>query len=210
MLEWAIFMAQFLLSVLVISLSGVMMPGPMFTVTLAKSYKSRFAGTQVALGHTIVEVPLILLIYFGFARFFQHHLVQFIVSLIGGGMLAWLGVSMFRARAKVVKEGRDLPYNSVMAGVITSALNPFFLLWWATVGSMLVMNSLSFGLAGFALLILVHLMADLVWLSFVSLLVNKTRSLWGKGFQQGLFIVCSLALIGLGGWFLSSGVRLAL
>ncbi|MFC1985207.1 LysE family transporter, partial [Chloroflexota bacterium] len=57
-------------SVIVISLSGVMAPGPMFAITLAKSYRSPWAGAQVSLGHAVIEVPLILLIYFGFAQFF--------------------------------------------------------------------------------------------------------------------------------------------
>ena len=58
------FMLPFLLSVVVISLSGVMMPGPLFAVTVAKSYKSQLAGMQIALGHALVEIPLILFIYF--------------------------------------------------------------------------------------------------------------------------------------------------
>ncbi len=203
-------MLPFLLSLVVISLSGVMMPGPMFAVTVAKSYKSRFAGTQIALGHAIVEIPLILLIYFGFARFFQDELVQLILSVLGGAILIWLGTGMFRARARVIELGRDLPYNSVVAGVVTSALNPFFILWWATIGSMLIMNSLEFGITGFALLIPVHWLCDLVWLSFVSMLVYRTHSLWGRKFQEGLFITCSLLLIGFGGWFLISGLQLVM
>ena len=201
-------MLSFLLSLVVISLSGVMMPGPMFAVTVAKSYKSQFAGTQIALGHAIVEIPLIMLIYFGFARFFENELVQLTLSILGGAMIIWLGIAMFRARAKVVQKGEDLPYNPVIAGVVTSALNPFFILWWATIGSMLIMNSLEFGTTGFALLIPVHWLCDLVWLSFVSILVYKTRSLWGRKLQQGLFITCSLLLIGFGVWFLVSGLQM--
>ncbi len=68
-LRKVLFVLPFLLSLVGISLSGVMMPGPMFAVTLAKSYKSQLAGTQIALGHAIVEIPLMLLIYFGFGRF---------------------------------------------------------------------------------------------------------------------------------------------
>ena len=64
-------MLPFLVKVAGISLSGVMMPGPVFAVTVAKSYKSRFAGIKIALGHALVEIPLMLLIYFGFGRFFQ-------------------------------------------------------------------------------------------------------------------------------------------
>lgn len=201
-------MPSFLLSVVVISLSGVMMPGPLFAVTVAKSYKSQFAGAQIAAGHALVEIPLILLIYFGLGRFFQHELVQLTLSLLGGVVLLGLGIGIFRARTRVVETGKDLPYNSVVAGVVTSTLNPFFILWWVTIGSMLVMKSLNFGITGFALFIPVHWLCDLVWLSFVSILVYRTRSLWGRKFQEGLFITCSLLLIGFGVWFLISGLQL--
>jgi len=203
-------MFPFLLSVVIISLSGVMMPGPMFAMTVAKSYKSQFAGTQIALGHAVVEIPLILLIYFGFARFFQEELVQIILSVFGGAMIIWLGINMFRARAGVVKKSKDLAYNAVVAGVITSLFNPFFILWWATVGIMLIMkmNLLEPGFTGLVLFILVHWLCDLIWLTFISILIYRTKSLWGRKFQEGLFIICSLLLIGFGGWFLISGLLL--
>ena len=201
-------MLPFLASVAVISLSGVMMPGPVFAVTVAKSYKSQFAGVKIALGHALVEIPLILLIYFGFTRFFHEEPVQIVLYLMGGAVLVWLGIGMFRARGRVIEKGRDLPYSSVVAGVVTSALNPFFILWWAAIGSMLIMKSLSFGLTGFALLITVHLLCDFGWLSFVSVLVYRTQSFWKGKFQEGLFIACSWLLIGFGGWFLTSGIKL--
>lgn len=197
-----------ILSVIIISLSGVMTPGPMFAVTLAKSYKSPWAGAQISLGHAVIEVPLILLIYFGFARFFENNIVQVVLSLLGGAMIIGLGVGLFRARADVVEKGKDLPYNAFAAGILMSALNPFFLLWWATVGSMLIMKFINFGALGLPVFIVVHWLCDLVWLSFVSVLIYKTRALWGKRFQQWIFIACSLLLIGFGVWFMVSGVRL--
>ena len=200
-------MLPFLLTVVAISLSGVVFPGPMLAVTVAKSYKSRFAGAQVALGHALVEIPLMLLIFFGFAQFFGGELVQLILNVLGGAVLIWLGIGMFRARASVIGMGRDLPYNPVVAGVVTSALNPFFILWWATVGNMLIMNSLKFGIGGFILLVPAHWLCDLLWLSFISTLVYKTHSLWGRKFQEGLLTICSLLLIGFGGWFLISGLQ---
>lgn len=200
-------MQPILLSVVVISFSGVMMPGPMFAVALAKSYRSPLAGAQMSLGHAVIEVPLILLIYFGFARFFQNSLIQLGLSLTGGGMIFWLGIAMFRARAEVVQRGKDLPYSAFVAGILMSGLNPFFLLWWVTIGSMLIMKFLVFGTVGLALFIIVHWLCDLVWLSFVSILVYRTKSLWGRKFQEGLFIACSLLLMGFGAWFLVSGIQ---
>lgn len=201
-------MLPILLSVVVISLSGVMMPGPMFAVTLAKSFKSPFAGARIALGHAVVEVPVILLIYFGFAQIFEDNLVQIVLSLAGGAMIVWLGVAMFRARARVVREGKDLSYSAFTAGIITSGLNPFFLLWWATVGSLLVVRFLEFGLGGLAIFTISHWLVDLVWLSFVSVLVYRTHRFWGKRFQEGVFIATSLLLVGFGVWFMVSGIQI--
>ncbi len=201
-------MLPILLSVVVISFSGVMMPGPLFAVTLAKSYKSPWAGTQISLGHAVIEVPLILLIYFGFAQFFQNNLVQIGLSVVGGSMIVWLGVAMFRARTEVSQKGKDLPYNAFVAGILTSGFNPFFLLWWATIGSMLIMKILDFGTTGLMAFIIVHWLCDLVWLSFVSNLIYRTRSLWGRKFHEWLFIACSLLLMGFGAWFLISGIQL--
>ncbi len=201
-------MLPILLSVIIISFSGVMAPGPMFAVTLAKSYKSPLAGTQIALGHAVIEVPLILLIYFGFARFFENSTVQLVLSLVGGGMIIWMGIGMFRARAEVVQKGKDLPYNAFTAGILTSVFNPFFLLWWATIGSMLVMKFLDFGITGLVIFIVAHWLCDLVWLSLISMLIYRTHTLWGLKFQEWVFIACSLLLVGFGGWFMISGVRL--
>ncbi len=136
------FMLAALGTVVVTSLSGVMMPGPMFTVTLAKSYKSPWAGAQVSLGHAVIEVPLILLIYFGAAHFFQNSIVQLVLSVLGGGMIVWMGVGLFRARREVARQGRDATYSAFVAGILMSGLNPFFLVWWVTVGSLLLMNFL--------------------------------------------------------------------
>ncbi|MFC2033982.1 LysE family transporter [Chloroflexota bacterium] len=203
-------MLPILMSVVVISLSGVMMPGPMFAVALAKSYRSPWAGVWISIGHAVIEVPLILLIYFGFAQFFQNSIVQLVLSILGGLMIIWLGIIMFRVRTEVVKKGNDLPYSAFSAGIVTSGLNPFFLLWWATIGSMLIMKFLDFGTAGLILFIVVHWLCDLIWLSLVSVLVYRTKSLWGVKFQEWLFIGCSLLLVGFGGWYLISGVQLIL
>ncbi|MFC2057135.1 LysE family transporter [Chloroflexota bacterium] len=191
-----------------ISLSGVMMPGLMFGVTLAKSLKSPWAGSQIALGHAVIEIPLILLIYFGIARFSDNTILEVTLSVIGAGMIIWLSVSMFRARVRLVQRGEDLPYNAFVAGILTSVLNPFFLLWWATIGSMLVKKFLEYDTRGLILFIVVHWLCDLVWLSFVSNLVYRTHSLWGRKFQERLFIAGSLLLAGFGIWYLVSGIQL--
>ncbi len=203
-------MLPILASVIVISFSGVMLPGPMTAVTLTKSYKSPWAGVWISLGHAVIEVPLILLIYFGFAQFFQNSVVRLALSVAGSGMIIWLGINMFRARTEVVRKGKDLPYNSFLAGILSSGFNPFFLVWWATIGSMLIMRILEFGTIGLIIFTIVHWLCDLVWLSLLSNVIYRTHTFWGQRLQEWLFIACSLLLVGFGLWFLISGIQLVI
>ncbi len=203
-------MLPVLLSTVVISFSGVMAPGPMFAVTLAKSYRTPWAGTWIALGHAVVEVPLVLLIFYLLHQFSPGVTARLVISLLGGGMLTWLGIGMFRARRAVVGGGRDMPCGAVTAGILMSALNPFFLLWWATIGTSLIDRFREYGANNPFLFIAVHWMCDLVWLSFVAVVIYRTRTLWGTKLQQGMFVLCSLLLMGFGGWYVYSGIRLVL
>ena len=194
-------------TVIVTSLSGVMAPGPMFTVTLAKSLKSQWAGLQISLGHAVIEVPLILLVYFGLARFFENDIVQLILGVLGGGVIVWMGIGLFRARGTIVQEQKDSRHSAFMAGILMSGLNPFFLVWWVTVGSLLLMSFLStVGTWGLPLFIIVHWLCDLVWLSLVSVSVYRTRKFWSEKMQERIFIILSLALLYFGGRFIVMGI----
>jgi threonine/homoserine/homoserine lactone efflux protein len=194
-------------TVVVTSLSGVMMPGPMFTVTVAKSLKSPWTGVLVSLGHAVVEVPLIVLVYFGLAEFFQNEILKLVLSVVGGAMIVWMGYDLFRARKKIVTGGKDTRYNAFTAGILMSGLNPFFLLWWVTVGSLLLLNFReAVGSWGLPFFIIVHWLCDLVWLSVVSYVIYRTHSFWGEKVQEWVFIVLSLALLYFGGQFIVKGI----
>ena len=192
-----------------ISLSGVMTPGPVFAATIAKGYKDEKAGIKIALGHGLVEFPLMALIVLSLGYVFEDSRVQLAIGLIGGVLLIFLGLMMIKSR-KLTEDGPNthLNYSSFITGALTTSANPYFFLWWATVGSLLIMKFTGFGVAGLGAMVIVHWLCDLVWLSFVSILVYRTHSLWGRKFQEGIFIGCSLLLVGFGGWFLVSGIKL--
>ena len=101
----------FLFSVVIISLSGVMMPGPVMAVTIAKGRKSGNAGALIALGHGIIEIPLMVIIYLGFAQFFTDDAVRRLIGLIGGLMLGYMGIQMFKVRDHTGLEGNDTGFN---------------------------------------------------------------------------------------------------
>ena len=194
----------FLFTVIVISLSGVMMPGPVFAVTVTKSYKSGTAGSLIAVGHGIIEFPLMMLIYFGLSNFFKLAPVQIFIGMAGGLMLIYLGVDMIRFRINVKQESEDPSYSSIVGGLITTTANPYFFLWWATIGSALILKSTMFGTIGFILLATVHWFCDFGWYSLVSMAIYKTHRLWSKKIHRVIFTICGLMLLGFGLWFIGS------
>jgi len=196
----------FLLTVIAISLSGVMMPGPVFLVTLAKGYESPFAGVWVALGHGIVEFPLIAIIYFGFARFFQVEPVKTILSVVGGSILIYMGWYTFRTHLEITKKVKSLSRRSVTGGFLTTVSNPYFFLWWTTIGAVLMTRAIRFGLAAILLFVLVHWLCDLAWCSLVSFTVYKSKRLWTEKLHTILFRFSGGILVGFGSWFIFTGV----
>ena len=116
----------FLSSVVLISLSGVMTPGPVFAVTVAKGYRSGKAGILIALGHGLVEVPLIFLLFFGLSEFFRSAMVQKTVSLLGSSVLIILGFQMFRNHRKICLKPQRSEYGSLFSGLAATAANPYF------------------------------------------------------------------------------------
>lgn len=194
----------FLLSAIFISLSGVMMPGPVFAVTVTRGYTNKIAGASIALGHGVIEFPLMALIYFGFAQFFALDTTKIVIGLVGGLMLMFMGIKMFKTRGKILERGGSLKHGSLIAGIITTGANPYFFSWWATIGAALIMNASIFGVIGFPLFAITHWLCDFFWYLFVSMTVFKSRRFWSKRVHEIIFGFCSIVLIGFGAWFIIS------
>jgi threonine/homoserine/homoserine lactone efflux protein len=191
----------FLISAAGISLSGVMMPGPLTAGTIAKGYRQQNAGIWIALGHAVIELPLMALIYFGFARFFTYPMVKQIVGLAGGLMLVVMGLMVLRGFRKNMAEAADLPYNPLVTGIMLTGANPYFFLWWATIGIALIATAAEFGIWGLVVFAAVHWSCDLAWEQIVSVSVFRTKHLWTPTVQRVVFGICAAALVGFGIWF---------
>ena len=194
----------FLLSAILISLSGVMSPGPLFAVTIAKASREKNAGILISLGHGVVEFPLMFLIYFGFAWVFTSDFTQKAIGLVGGALMIYLGFRMLKTQRETEEKSSYFKYGSIASGIFATVGNPYFLLWWATIGAFLVMNAALFGLIGFSIFAIIHWSCDLVWNIFVSLMVFKSRRFWTKRVHEIVFGFCFIILTGFGAWFIIS------
>lgn len=194
----------FLLSVVGISLTGVMLPGPMTAATIAKGYGEKHAGAWIAAGHAVVEVPLIAImaaIYFESGHLMDSPRVQKILFFVGGLMLLYLGFRMFRATHATLGAVGGLPASSLVTGIVITGTNPGFYAWWATLGATLVVGAARFGPVGIILLVVAHWPFDLAWSEFLSVGTFESRRWWTPKVRRIVFSVCALVLAGFGIWF---------
>jgi threonine/homoserine/homoserine lactone efflux protein len=196
----------FLTSVLLISLSGVLMPGPLFAVTIKKAAKSKKAGALIAVGHGIVEFPLMFLIFFILSQFKIPSVVQVSVGLVGGFLMIFMGLQAFRNRFKQEEATINLKKDSVLAGVWTTAANAGFILWWLTIGTTLILNAKLFGLVGFSVFAGVHWLTDFFWYTVVALLIFKSQRFWTERTRIGITLFCVVVFIGFGAYFIGSTI----
>ena len=138
------------------------MPGPLFAVTIKKAAKSKFSGALIAVGHGIVEFPLMFLICFVLSQFQIPSVMQVAVELVGGFLMVFMGIQAFRNRHRE-EAAVPLKRDSVFAGIYTTAVNAGFILWWLTIGTALILNAQQFGLAGFTVFAGVHWLTDFLW-----------------------------------------------
>ncbi len=186
----------FLVTVVLVSLSGVMAPGPLFAATLAEGRKNPLSGFIVSTGHAVVEIPLILILYsFGLSL---NYIERRFLAVVGGMVMLYLAYLELKSEESQYKGG------SLFAGAVMTALNPYFIMWWLTVGLTLITKSIEFGILGLVLFIIVHEMCDYVWLGSVSIFSGKIAE-YGKKLTNVLKAISFSMLLFFGIVFIYSG-----
>ena len=193
----------FLAQVVVISCSGVMQPGPVTATVITMGTRNRYAGILMALGHGIVEFPLMVVIILGVGKFFELRGVQVAIGLAGGVFLILMAIqSLNGLKAKTDAAPKALSGKPVLAGIVLSAGNPFFLIWWATVGLALATQAAQWGIWAFVLFALTHFSMDLIWLQILSWASFKGSVLLGPRGLRIVLMICSAALLAFGLFFI--------
>jgi threonine/homoserine/homoserine lactone efflux protein len=173
--------------------------------------KGHSAGPLVALGHGIAEVALVASLALGLSQLLQQPLVAGGIGLAGGFCLLYMGTGMLRAPvpATLIAGGVQAQggLGPVAAGMLTSVSNPYWVLWWATVGAAYLLITMQYGVVGVVAFYLGHFMADLGWLSAIGSAVAAGRRLLTPRIYRGILFVCGLFLLALGLYFLYSGVE---
>ncbi|MGD0765773.1 MAG: LysE family transporter [Dehalococcoidia bacterium] len=239
----AIFGGSFL-----ISLSGALMPGPLFTLSVRETLRRGFwVGPLVATGHAMIELVMVIALALGLNEFLGEGKGTATIAIVGGLFLLWMGYHMLRtaprqelnmtqpvdagspaaaagerpggsyrqrlfgamAGTDVVSAGSGpLSMMSLLvpAGAIVSVANPYWIIWWATIGMAYMSESLDHGVAGVGSFFTAHILSDFVWLSLVAFALVTGRRLMSQRAYRGILLACGFFLLLLGARFIYSGV----
>jgi threonine/homoserine/homoserine lactone efflux protein len=206
-------------STLLISYSGAMMPGPLLTYTLERSLSRGWrTGLLVPLGHVLLEIVIVLLLALGLGSFLNHPWPKTVVLFLGGIVLLWFGFGMvksairgnIRMEASAPAGGLSGDIETVVKSAAISLVNPYFLIWWATIGLGLMLANTAMGAWGVVIFYLGHVTADFTWYFAVGLLCGKIgKFISGKPYRV---IIGALGAV-LGYFavtFIADGMRLLL
>ncbi|HJS64387.1 MAG TPA: LysE family transporter [Nitrososphaeraceae archaeon] len=202
---------EFFFYVILVSTSGVFSPGPLFFVNLF--YGSKYGsimGLKIAVGHTLVEFPLLVLLFYGISKFSSMSIsdsdILKIIGIVGGVFMiffSFIQVYPVIKNKSLETNNQNSRYtikNAILVGMIFTGLNPFFLVWWSTIGLKLVSDSVNnFGyLSGIILLFFSHIWMDYFWLWITSFMSSKGRSIIKQKFYRILLLSFS-TIIGIFG-----------
>lgn len=197
---------EFAGEVILVSASGVLSPGPLFFINIIYGSKQGIiAGIKIAFGHTIIEFPLVIALALGLftlSQVFVNNENLKIISIIGGIAIVVFAFTQIISitKGKVSKQdayvGISAKKGPILLGIIFSALNPFFLIWWLTIGLKLISDSIQFfGLViGILFLFLFHIWMDYAWLVITSYLIYRGVSVLKTKFYSALLISISTIL----------------
>jgi threonine/homoserine/homoserine lactone efflux protein len=95
----------------------------------------------------------------------------------------------------------------VVLGIVFSVLDPYWLIWWASIGLGYIIHSLKLGLLGVTAFFLGHILADLTWYALISFGVAKGKHLFSNESYRKLIGGCAVFLILFSCWFFYSGIE---
>ena len=193
---------EFAVLVIVISASGVMAPGPLFAANISYGLREGVkSGIKMATGHTIVELPLVILLGIGVFSLESFPEFRTIISILGAITLFVFAALQIRT---VLKEKQVAITNrkqgALITGVLLSGLNPFFIIWWLTIGFKLISDAmLIWAFSGMLIMFGLHIWMDFAWLGGISFLASKsTKILSNKNYK--------ILMMGLSGMLIYFGI----
>jgi len=192
---------EFAISVIIISLSGALGPGPLLVANIMEGTKGGAkSGVKCAMGHTVIEFPLIILLSIGLLTVINSQVLD-IITLLGGIALISFGFLTLKGIKKNQKidNKKNKSNHPLYIGILLTGLNPMFIIWWLTIGLKLISEALIFAsLIGVLLMFVLHIWIDYAWLTGIAYLAKKGRNILNNKIYGKILLIFSIIFMILG------------
>lgn len=189
---------EFFVLVIIVSASGVMTPGPLFAANLVYGVQQGVkSGIKMAIGHASVELPLVILLGIGVFSLESFPEFRTIITIFGAVTLFVFAAIQIKTLFKKTKPKEFSPKQGpLITGILLSALNPFFIIWWLTIGFKLISDAMMiWAFAGILIVFVLHIWMDFVWLGAVSYLASKSKRILSNRNYKIIMGLLSMTLI---------------
>tara|TARA_B100001175_G_scaffold88855_1_gene74832 strand:- start:15 stop:635 length:621 start_codon:yes stop_codon:yes gene_type:complete len=201
---------EFAIIVIIISASGVMSPGPLFAANITYGLKQGTkAGIKIAIGHSLVELPLVILLGIGILSLEIFPEFKTIISILGAiTLFVFAFIQIKSTLKKNEKSETKLKQGPIITGVLLSALNPFFIIWWLTIGLKLISDAMAiWAFVGILIVFVLHVWMDFVWLGSTAFLISKSKKIISNTNYKIIMLALSAILIYFGITFLTDVIN---
>ena len=198
-------------TVIILTASGALAPGPLFFVTITHGAKSGTkSGIIFSIAHNIIEFTLVMLLALGLLSVANEPLVKFAVGVAGGVALIIFGTMQIQSsfhETNETKTEKTASRNLFLIGLALTGLNPYFIIWWLTIGAKLIILALEFaGIIGVIFMYICHVWIDYAWLTLVAGFAKKSTKILHLKWYRVIIAVFGLVLIYFGFSFLIDAI----
>jgi threonine/homoserine/homoserine lactone efflux protein len=194
---------DFVATVVVVTASGALAPGPLsFGILMQGSKEGARSGFSCAIGHTLVEFPLVLALALGLLAAANQPAIKSVIGLAGGlgligfGILQIYGTIKSKTDLNDTAGTRKLPASSLFLGFALTGLNPYFIVWWLTIGSVLIVQALAFAaIIGVLIMYASHVWMDYAFLTSLAYFARKGKSIVKSKYYKMVLIAFGMILV---------------
>ncbi len=199
----------------IIGFSGAAMPGPVTALIVTETTKRGFiAGPLITIGHVLLELVMVTALFVGLREVLNQNWIAGGIGIVGGLVLLWLGFDIVKSawRGQVAldwsaqTQAAENSRHPIVGGIITTLFNPYWFIWWATVGAAYLITFRAFGIPGIIAFYFGHTLADWVWNNFVAFVVSSGRRGMSDRVYRAILMVCGAFMIAMSLYFVTSGV----
>jgi threonine/homoserine/homoserine lactone efflux protein len=196
---------------LVVAFSGALVPGPMFTLVVTSvAQKGFWTSFFIVVGHSILELLIVILFFLGILKYLDNPVVVKVISIFGGTFLLYMASSIIYSvvkkrvkldldRTKIKSSlGTRNTFTIVGKGILISLANPYWYIWWLTIGAAFMVRSVTMSFGGVSAFYVGHILADFIWFLFVGFVVSTGRRFLNQKVYIGILLACSAFLVYLG------------